>query len=367
MKIVPSGDAPAQNLEGSEESPLLDYMNAHKLPLHLQERIVNCAFKDFAMELLLNRVFLMDEQHWLLPRGTLNTFLEIKTASAYFSVVPIFLGLSGLGSSLLGDPLALSRVLSATTTPSVQQVQVHKVMLCSLQWLREYFMEPWMHYQQGNPIVEIQASFVPEAERISWEEESLTATDEVSETDNETSGNDCSNFGNLSTSDMPQGSVLVTTQPILDEATTALRISSAKDRKPLTASAVSPIRSPIEPCLYCLERKPHGRAKRKRNDRGTRYRCTQCASVVLCEECYNNGLHDQTHAFVRVRQGKSVVSEQSMDARIKILQGDRMSLVSDAPLALAVPLEVCASTLDHDEVSKKKKRRLQNEAVTHTM
>jgi hypothetical protein len=107
---------------------LLDYMTAHTLPLHRQELIKHFAYRELCLEKLINSAFILDEQHVLLPRGTLNTFFEFKTASTYFTVHSFAIG-------------------------SGRQVYVHKVMLCTLKWLREYYINPFFRAQEVHSLL----------------------------------------------------------------------------------------------------------------------------------------------------------------------------------------------------------------------
>ena len=65
------------------DDTLLDYMTAHTLPLHMQELLKRMAFQELCLDRLLNSALIVDEQHLLLPFGTLNTFFEFKTASNF--------------------------------------------------------------------------------------------------------------------------------------------------------------------------------------------------------------------------------------------------------------------------------------------
>jgi hypothetical protein len=110
------------------DETLLDYMTAHTLPPRLQELIKHFAYRELSLEKLINRAFILDEQHILLPRGTLNTFFEFKTASTYFTV-------------------------NCFDIDSGQQVHFHKVMLCTLKWLLEYYINPFFREQQANALL----------------------------------------------------------------------------------------------------------------------------------------------------------------------------------------------------------------------
>jgi hypothetical protein len=112
------------------DDALLDYMSAHALPIHLQELLQRMAFQELSLDKLLNSALIVDEQHILLPFGTLNTFFEFKTASTYFTINSLSIG-------------------------SGRQECVHKVMLCTLKWLQEYYINPFCRQFQGNPLLAI--------------------------------------------------------------------------------------------------------------------------------------------------------------------------------------------------------------------
>jgi len=110
------------------DDALLDYMTAHTLPNHLQELIKRIAFQELSLEKLLNSALILDEQHILLPYGTLNTFYEFKTASTYFTI-------------------------NSVSISSGRQECVHKVMLCTFNWLQEYYIYPFFRQQQEDPLI----------------------------------------------------------------------------------------------------------------------------------------------------------------------------------------------------------------------
>jgi hypothetical protein len=87
------------------------------------------AFHELSLEKVLNSALIIDEQHILLPYGTLNTFYEFKTVSACFTTINSIL--IGLG----------------------KQECVHKVMLCTFKWLQKYYIIPFFREQQSNPIL----------------------------------------------------------------------------------------------------------------------------------------------------------------------------------------------------------------------
>eukprot|EP00538_Stauroneis_constricta_P006281 CAMPEP_0119552140 /NCGR_PEP_ID=MMETSP1352-20130426/5219_1 /TAXON_ID=265584 /ORGANISM="Stauroneis constricta, Strain CCMP1120" /LENGTH=770 /DNA_ID=CAMNT_0007598323 /DNA_START=316 /DNA_END=2628 /DNA_ORIENTATION=+ len=110
-------------------SPLIEYQNAHRLPVEQQQMIIKIAFQDFPLVTLLNRVIILDDQHLLLPQGTLNTFYEFGTAAGYFTIYPY------------------------TATASTRYDLV-KVMLCTTRWIQEYYLNPFLRYVHGELLIE---------------------------------------------------------------------------------------------------------------------------------------------------------------------------------------------------------------------
>ena len=115
---------------GLVSSCLLDYERAHLLPESWQTVIRRLAFNVFSYEKMMNSAIILDDQHLLLPSGTLNTFFEIKTASTYFTVHNYF-----------------------TDITSGKQVEVHKVMLCTTGWIEEYFVRPFIRDYEDNVLL----------------------------------------------------------------------------------------------------------------------------------------------------------------------------------------------------------------------
>jgi hypothetical protein len=68
--------------------------------------------------------------------------------------------------------------------------------------------------------------------------------------------------------------------------------------------------------------------------RGSRFQCLICGNGhSLCQHCYENGEHDQTHSFVRIeRMGASPVR---LGAQARLICDDS----HDAPMAIAVPID----------------------------
>lgn len=230
---------------------LIDYQNAHNLPIHLQELIVRTSFNDLSLENLINRAFILDDQHTLLPQGTLNTFFEFKTASTYFAI-------------------------NNFAVAAGQQIHIHKVMLCTLKWMREYYIDPFIRYQQGDALVESHAVRVPQ--------DSLTEDE------------------NALVMSFNQGIIVTTTDTPQANLLTNALCSSCN--------------------LVSLQ--------------GLYYRCSQCPSSNLCEQCYMAGQHDQTHSFERIRD--NCPEPEPLRAQVEELT-DRNYLVPDVPMAIAVPID----------------------------
>lgn len=106
---------------------ILDYERAHLLPASWQAVIRRLAFGLFSYEKLLNSCIILDDEHLLLPTGTLNTFFEIKTAATFFTIQNFF-----------------------TDITSGKQIKVHKVMLCTTGWVLEYYLQPFLHECETN-------------------------------------------------------------------------------------------------------------------------------------------------------------------------------------------------------------------------
>jgi len=244
---------------------LLDYMNAHQLSTAQQELILRYAFSDLSVVNLMNRAFILDDQHVLLPRGTLNTFFEFKTASTYFSI-------------------------DSFTIATGQKVYVHKVMLCTIKWMREYYLEPFVRYQQGNPMIEIRATPVAEDDEISYA----------------VGGDDYCYQGMIVT-------------PVLDHFE--------------AAAATAAGRLLYRTCSECF--------KTIRMNESPSYRCTQCPQAEYCEECYSAGSHDQTHVFERICR----TSAEYLNARVEPLHMDNASFLPDVPVAIAIPIEDINTTI----------------------
>ena len=123
------------------DQSLIRYRNAHNLPIHHQQMIVQAAFQIFSLETLINRAIILDDQHLLLPEASLNTFLEFKTASTHFSI-------------------------NNFTIYAGQKVQIHQVMLCTFKWMRHYYIDPLLRYQQGNVLIISHATLIPHHESL---------------------------------------------------------------------------------------------------------------------------------------------------------------------------------------------------------
>ena len=239
------------------EEALLDYMNAHTLPPEQQAKIIRHALSDLNILSLLDRAFILDDKHTLLPPGTLNTFFEVAIASDFFL---------SINSSL--------------TIATGQQVCIHKVMLCTVGWMNEYFMLPFGRYCQGAPIVQILGT-------------SVDVEDEVS-------------IGLMLDRDYTQQGLVVT--PLQDH------------RGEANPSSL------FQRCCSCLQTIPLNKEPG--------YRCTKCPFAEYCQDCYAAGIHNQTHAFERICR----TSIEYLKPLVQRVPGED-SFLPDVPLAIAVPLE----------------------------
>jgi hypothetical protein len=241
------------------DDALLDYMNAHYLSAEQQEQILRFSFTNLNLVNLMNRAFILDDQHVLLPQGTLNTFFEFKTAVAFFSI-------------------------DSFTIATGQHVNVHKVMLCTLKWMKEYYLEPFVRYQQGNPVIEIHASPVAEEDEVSYA----------------VGGDDYRHQGMVVT-------------PVLDHHGAAQGVNSLVHLRRTCCACIGAIQMNDAPC----------------------YRCTQCPMAEFCEDCYTAGWHDQTHIFERICR----TSTEALAARVETLHEGDALFPPDVPMAIAIPVE----------------------------
>jgi hypothetical protein len=77
------------------------------------------------------------------------------------------------------------------------------------------------------------------------------------------------------------------------------------------------------------------------------YTCTTCcagtsdSTTTLCETCYYEGKHDQTHFFERIRRGQST-PEPSLLCQVKAISScceQEVSKSTDCPVAVIIPIE----------------------------
>lgn len=239
---------------------LLDYQTAHELPTEQQEQILRYSLSDLNLIHLLNRVFVLDNSHMLLPPGTLNTFFEFKTAASYFSINTFTAGIA-----------------------AGQQMSTHKVMLCTFKWMKEYYLEPFLRYHQGCPIVVVHATELQEEDEVS--------------------------IALMLDQDYTQQGMVVTPYE--------------KDKRKPPSSQPSLM---LRTCCDCSK-------LISLNDEPC-YRCVECIYLEFCQDCYAAAKHDQTHTFERICR----TSIESLSARVQAVRGNDHAFIPDAPLALAVPV-----------------------------
>jgi hypothetical protein len=154
-------------------------------------------------------------------------------------------------------------------------------MLCTATWMNEYYMEPFVRYHQGTPIIEINGIAVDEEDEIS--------------------------IALMLDRDYTQQGMVVTTVPDLHGE------ARPKREFPTCNGCLRIIPLNDEPC----------------------YRCIECAIAEYCHDCYVAGEHDQTHSFERVCR----TSIESLKPQVQMAPGEDSALLPDVPLALAVPVE----------------------------
>ena len=272
--------------------PLIDYQVAHLLHETLQDVIVRLALEVFKLDSLLNKAFILDENHVLLPLGTLNTFYKFELASNFFSIDPI-------------------------TVVAGQRVEVHKVMLCTAKWMREYYILPLIRYQQRQQ--QQQRQLVPNA--VSTTDARLLQGDPQQQVPSSA----------IQDSSLPSATL---------HAQSSSSRSCTASLHPTNQAAASTL------CAGC--HRPMGQQGVVVYEASYYYRCMDCpGDVRLCEPCYVAGEHhDQTHAFAQLRYDGSHRPEL-LGAQVQALpcssEGNNCSaLLPDLPLAIAVPV------FDHD-------------------
>jgi hypothetical protein len=79
---------------------------------------------------------------------------------------------------------------------------------------------------------------------------------------------------------------------------------------------------------------------------GSRYRCRVCSDCNLCELCYENGEHDQTHAFEKI--SRTNIPPELLGARAFPLTADDDELcdIKEVPIAVALPIETATPCID---------------------
>jgi hypothetical protein len=153
---------------------LLDYQGdvASRLDQQGQEQLFHLAHTVFRVDILLNKVIFLDDENVLLPQGVSNAFYhdveeeeETTTVDSQFiqsqsSENPYDNTTSGRGFHLGSPPVSLSAEVEGRR-PDLQQHhhQSLKVMLCSTQWLDEFYvgpisrLQPWHRPSRQRPAV----------------------------------------------------------------------------------------------------------------------------------------------------------------------------------------------------------------------
>ena len=234
----------------------------------------------------------MDEEHALLPAGTLNTFLEVKTLSDSITSWPLF-----------------------DSSERTNQVSVSKVMFCDSRWIKEYFVDPFLRYQRGAPILEVEATPVENDDGIPYaifvetraatEGEDHRTTSIQEQEDRENQSTVAEDSGETDQHGVHNQGVVVTPIHMTHYENASFEVPCSCCRKVIRTSE-----SPI-------------------------YACTVCSlpEATLCHQCYNLGYHDHTHSFERICHE----SIETIPSRVQPV--DFTDWVPDVPLAVAVPLK----------------------------
>jgi hypothetical protein len=294
--------------------PLIDYQVAHLLPASIQHTIFRLAFEDFRLDLLVNRAFILDEEHVLLPRGTLNTFYKFEMASTFFA-------------------------LDRFAVVAGQRLEIHKVMLCTAKWMQEYYLNPLARYLQQQHQQQQPAAPVPNMSTSIVQAQSVVDDDDDSE-----SGMGYSDYDDdddYDDFDDDDDVACVPAQLLSPQQPSSTSSSTSQPNQPTTESVIATevyhstrpgctIARTITACAVCYS-PPH-------QTFGSWYRCMGCVNTdfCLCEACYQAGeYHDQTHAFAKIRFDGS--NPEPVGPQIQACAANHCSaLLPDLPLAMTV-------------------------------
>ena len=241
---------------------LLDYQNSDNLDDDGKERIFKLANEVFRAEVLLNRVIFLDDDHILMPQGVSNVFYQVEAVSEFIQHQ--------------AGPL---HILCPTTFQVRRQIHVHKVMVCSSQWLDVFYVEPMTRLVQQH-LANNAATSIPSPSSTGG---GLGAPDAILS----------SNVNNPHPVSMYRHCDHCEGYHVRCTCTHGCPSSSTSQCIPISSSIRSdtdnsnnnnntPIRT--YPCDQCGKRKILGR----------RYRCTTCTnpSYNLCKHCYNENTNN---------------------------------------------------------------------------
>jgi hypothetical protein len=251
------------------DSILIDYNNATRLPGQLQRAIIALAATELSPERLLNRVYFLDNGHTLLPAYASNAFFAIETASHFFSVEQVLI--------------------------SGQLFQVHKVMLCTTEWLEEYCFKPLRELQEAS---RSQNSTLSGALHLSFHCSHCRGTADFC-----TCESGC---------------------PIINGSSQCQAVHKGI------------------PCAACVG---------VVNDiRGHRFCCRICDDINLCVACYDGGQHDHAHAFdIFERHGSTPVV---IAPRVESFVASHLTeSENEIPTAEVVPINECKACDENESTS----------------
>jgi hypothetical protein len=156
-------------------------------------------------------------------------------------------------------------------------------MLCTLQWMREHYIMPFIRHQQGNALVETHAVRIPQDGLF---------------TEDSTPPMSCN-------------------QPVM--------VTTVADTTPRATRRSNLV------CSSCNQTSLQGLCY---------YRCSQCPSSDLCEQCYNApGQHDQTHSFERIRDSTTCSEPEPSAAQVEALTDINSLVPADVLMAIALPVD----------------------------
>ena len=234
-----------------------DFERAHLYSIADQMMILKLAVSDFSLHNLLDKAIFLDEERRLLPAHVSNAFFEFGIARHYFPIKPPW-----------------------QQVESFSQVSEPKVMLCTMNWINDIYIQPIFSLQKA--LINLPTTCLQ-----------ISATRHCIH---------CLGIQSQCTCDFGCHT--------------------------LTQSCCRAYHRGIQ-CSECRAGFIHG----------SRYRCTMCKNCNLCRVCYEVGDHDQMHAFERIVI--PLAASELLPARALSVtwSDDQTSGQELIPVAEAVPIE----------------------------